>query len=118
MTATQSARLLGFRVSLAMRGVAVTLIPDRGTFSALVVQYQGPSVLSAADSGARVLESESRGSCRLAILREDLGAVPVAVGDTFRDSENLTDYRVTRIERLGIDVADRFVCERENVPIH
>lgn len=117
MTATQSARLLGFRANLAMRGVAVTLVPDRGTFSALVEQYQGPSPTSAADSGARVLDAELRGAVRLAILREDLGAAPVSVGDTFRDSENLTDYRVTRIERLGVDVADRFTCERESVPV-
>jgi hypothetical protein len=64
-----------------------------------------------------VLDADRRGAVRLAILREDLGLTPVAVGDVFREADRMTDYRVVRIERLGVDVAERFSCEREDAPL-
>ena len=114
MTVTQQSRLAGFRAQLGVRGVTVTLLPDRGEFPALVEHYQGPQPGSVADSGANVLEPESRTAVRLAILHEDLGTVAVSIGDAFQDGA--TEYRVVRIERGGIDIAARFTCEKEDAP--
>ena len=114
MTVSQQSRLAGFRAQLGVRGVTVTLLPDRGEFPALVEHYQGPQPGSVADSGANVLEPETRTAVRLAILHEDLGATAVAIGDVFRDGA--TEYRVVRIERGGIDIAARFTCEKEDAP--
>jgi len=114
VTVTQQSRLAGFRAQLGVRGVTVTLLPDRGTFPALVEHYQGPQPGSVADSGANVLEPEARTAVRLAILHEDLGTAAVSIGDVFRDTASATEYRVVRIERGGIDIAARFTCEKEH----
>ena len=114
MTVTQQSRLAGFRAQLGVRGVTVTLLPDRGEFPALVEHYQGPQPGSVADSGANVLEPETRTAVRLAILHEDLGTVAVSIGDVLRDGA--MEYRVVRIERGGIDIAARFTCEKEDAP--
>lgn len=116
MTLVQQARVAGFRAQLGVRGIPVTLLPDRGAFTALVEQYGGPQAGSVADTGPQVLEPEGRTAVRLAILREDLGTMTVEVGDVFRDPAGATDYRVVRIEREGIDVAARFTCEVEGQP--
>lgn len=114
MTVTQQSRLAGFRAQLGVRGVTVTLLPDRGEFAVLVEHYQGPQPGSVADSGANVLEPETRTAVRLAILEEDLGTTAVVIGDVFRDGPAGTEYRVVRIERGGIDIAARFTCEKED----
>lgn len=117
MTPVQRARTAGFRASLAVRGVPLTLVPDLGPFSALVEQYPSPQPGSVADSGSRLIDPEMRGAVRLAILREDLGLTQVPVGSVFRHVEAMTDYRVVRVDRLGIDIAERFTCEREDAPL-
>ncbi|HNQ90693.1 MAG TPA: hypothetical protein PKM73_18925 [Verrucomicrobiota bacterium] len=113
MTLIQQARVAGFRAQLAVRGITVTLLPDRGSFPAPVEQYQGPQPGSVADAGSGTVEPELRQAVRLAILLADLGDTAVQVGDVLRDTGNATDYRVVRIERGGIDIAARFTCERE-----
>jgi hypothetical protein len=114
MTPIQQALVAGFRAQLAVRGITLALRPDRGTFPALVEQFGGPQPGSVADTGVGVLEPEQRGAVRLALLREDLGATVVRVGDVFR--HGTTDYRVVRLEPGGIDVAARFTCEKEDAP--
>lgn len=117
MTAVQTARVAGFRAQLALRGLTLLLVPDRGSFSALVEHTPSPQPGLPADSGSHLLDPELRGAVRLAILGEDLGDTPVAIGDVFRDVENRTDYRVTRIERPGPDIAGHFLCECEDAPL-
>ncbi len=114
MTLIQQARAAGFRAQLLVRGITVTLLPDRGCFPALVEQYQGPAPGSVADASSNAVEPELRQAVRLAILLADLEDTAVQVGDVFRDTGNATEYRVVRIERGGIDVAARFTCERED----
>ena len=114
MTLVQQARVAGFRAQLLVRGITVTLLPDRGSFPALVEQYQGPQPGSVADAGSGAVEPELRQAVRLAILLADLGETQVQVGDVFQDAANATDYRVARIERGGVDIAARFTCERED----
>ncbi|MCP5515672.1 MAG: hypothetical protein H7A45_00260 [Verrucomicrobiales bacterium] len=113
MSVAQQARVAGFRASLGVRGISVTLMPDRGVFAALVEHYQGPQPGTVGDSGPRVLEADTRTADRLAILHEDLGETAVEIGDVFRDADAGLDYRVVRIERNGIDIAARFTCEKE-----
>ena len=117
MTLVQQALVAGFRAALAVRGITLTLVPDRGSFSALVEHYPSPQPGMAADFGSRQVDPELRGAVRLAILRADLGLTQVVVGDVFREVDRMTDYRVVRIERLGVDVAERFTCEREDAPL-
>ncbi|HNU53251.1 MAG TPA: hypothetical protein PKJ98_20355 [Verrucomicrobiota bacterium] len=114
MTLIQQARVAGFRAQLLVRGITLTLLPDRGSFPALVEQYQGPAPGSVADASSNAVESELRNAVRLAVLLSDLGDTAVQVGDVFRDADSATEYRVVRIERGGIDIAARFTCERED----
>lgn len=110
--------MAGFRGRRGIRGISVTLLPDpRGAFAALVeAEYGGPQAGSVAQLSPRVLEPEGRTAVRLAILRQDLGATTVDVGDVSGTPPGPPTTRVVRIEREGIDVAARFTCEVEALP--
>lgn len=111
MTAVQQARAAGFQALAAQRGVCLTLLPDGVSFLGLVEQYQSPLPGSPADSGPRLVDEDKRTAVRLAILRSALAGKKVEIGSVFQSSSGF--YRVVRIERGGVDILDRFTCERE-----
>ncbi|MCZ7640025.1 MAG: hypothetical protein M5U12_30610 [Verrucomicrobia bacterium] len=113
MTAVQQARAAGFQALAAQRGVCLTLLPEGVSFLGLVEQYQSPLPGSPADSGPRLVDEDKRTAVRLAILRSALAGKKVEIGSVFRDDTMGGFYRVVRIERGGVDILDRFTCERE-----
>jgi hypothetical protein len=59
------------------------------------------------------VDEDQRTAVRLAVLRSALVGKSVAIGSVFRDDTAGGFYRVVRIERGGVDILDRFTCERE-----
>ncbi|MCA1996443.1 MAG: hypothetical protein LDL56_04345 [Armatimonadetes bacterium] len=114
MTTAQQARTAGFRAQLAVRGFALRLLPDRGSFNTLVEHFSAPQPGLAADTGPHVLDPHLRQAARLAVLKEDAAGVPFVPGDVLRDELTQIDYRVVRVEDRGVDVALRLTCEIEN----
>lgn len=101
----QTARTTGFKDQLAKRGISLQLQPSGPSYSFLI-EIVPP------DPARYTLSDETRDSAILHLLRTDLGAQVVKVGDTFK---NITDanvtYRVTRVENSQLNIAVKFHCE-------
>lgn len=90
MTATQQARLEGFRISLAERGHSLTLNGEGTAFLALVE----PVVV--ANAGRYEVAREEANTAHVHIERETLPSIPT-VGDILHDEDTGARYRITRI---------------------
>lgn len=90
MTATQQARIEGFRVSLAERGHSLTLNGSGTAFKALV---EPVGSVSAPEFG---ISRETASEAHVHALRSDMGTLP-SVGDFLHDATAGARYRVTTI---------------------
>ena len=104
MTASQRARLIGINASLRMRGVLLSLSTSDEVFTALVDDI-------APESSEYSLSSETRAGSIVSILKSDLGAVTVGIGDLFTNAESGARYRVISIGPRVSDILAGFVCE-------
>jgi len=102
MTAAQQARTVGFRASLAVRGVTIALA-DAGTpFSAKGLIERMPPVMP--EYGKQIQHADV---VRLHFLRSDINQV-IPTGSTFLADDSR--FRVTSVEDNGISVAVVFSC--------
>jgi hypothetical protein len=90
MTATQQARLEGFRISLAERGHSLTLNGEGTAFLALIE----PVVV--AQGGRYEVAREEANHSHVHVERTSLPSIP-SIGDYLYDAETGTRYRITRI---------------------
>jgi len=91
MTATQQARIAGFRASLSQRGHSLTVNGTTSAFLALV------EPVGVAEAGQFAVARETANTAHVHVLRDDLPAVPV-VGDILHCAESAARYRIAEIE--------------------
>jgi len=103
MTAAQQARTVGFRASLAVRGVTLLLADASPSFSAKALIERMPPVLP--EYGKQIQHADV---VRLHFLRSDIGSRLIPTGSTFLSDESR--FRVTSVEDNGISVAVVFSC--------
>ena len=102
MTATQAARLAGFRAQLGVRGHRLTLQPDGPDLPALLQPASD-------EKGEYQLSEETTVTDIASILREDVGALALVPGVIL--AEGPAQYRVVKVEDHPVDVALRLHCE-------
>ncbi len=107
MTPTQQARVEGFVVSLATRGVSLTLLRTGQTVTALV-EKDAPDAQE-----FRHGEAEAVGD-RIYILRSQAPA-GIGVGDVFQDAANGFAYRVVEVDNRPANIAVVYRCETAEV---
>ena len=108
MTEVQRFRLQGFKASLAVRGVTLTVGTGPGTVRVLVER-------TPADGGDRMLARETAAGDRIHVLRDAFRTSGIGVGTTLRDAENQFTYRVTEVVDAPANVA--VVLAAETAPI-
>ena len=106
MTATQTARLAGFRAQLSVRGHRLRLGATGPDLPALLQPATN-------DKGEYQLAEETSVTDIASILREDLGATVVAPGAIL--TEGSAQYRVVRVEDHPADIAVKLHCEAVNL---
>ena len=107
MTATQQARVEGFLVSLATRGVGLTLLRTGQTVTALV-EKDAPD-----GQEFRHGEAEALGN-RIHVLRSQ-APIGIGVGDVFEDAANGFTYRVVEVDNRPSNIAIVYRCETAEV---
>lgn len=106
MTATQQARLAGFRAQLSARGHTLVLQPGGPGFAALLQPASN-------EKGEYQLAEETSVTDIASILRQDLGATAITPGCIL--AEGSAQYRVVKVEDHPADIAVRLHCEAVNL---
>jgi hypothetical protein len=107
VTATQQARVEGFLVSLATRGVSLTLLRTGQTVTALV-EKDAPDAQE-----FRHGEAEAVGD-RIHVLRSQV-PTGAGVGDVFQDAANGFTHRVVEVDNRPANIAVVYRCETAEV---
>ena len=107
MTTVQTLRTAGIRAQIAKRGITLQVQPVTGASAS----YSALLDTQPLKDGEFALAKEERTTDTVCILRVDLGAVVIAVGNVFEDAESGATYRVTAVIDKPVDVLLRFVCE-------
>jgi hypothetical protein len=102
LTPVQKARLVGFKASLAQRGILLSLQGTELSFNALVQPF-------VPDGGEFSVSNETRNASKIHVLRDSPGIEQIAVGSVLADSA--TACRVTHIEDTPVNIALVFHCE-------
>lgn len=103
MTAAQQARTVGFRASLAVRGVLLSLADASPSFEKKGLIERMPPVQP--EYGKQIQNTDV---VRLHFLRSDIGNRVIPTGSTFLAGDSR--FRVTSVEDNGISVAVVFSC--------
>ncbi len=106
MTATQQARVAGFRAQLSARGHTLVLQPGGPAFAALLQPASN-------ETGEYHLSEETSVTDIASILRQDLGATIITPGNIL--AEDSAQYRVVKVEDHPVDIAVRLHCEAVNL---
>ncbi len=91
MTATQQARLEGFRASLVQRGHSLTVNGTTSAFRALV------EPVGVAEAGQYGIARETANTAHVHVVRTDLPSLPI-VGDILHCTADGSRYRIAEIE--------------------
>jgi len=106
VTATQQARVAGFRAQLSARGHTLVLQPGGPAFAALLQPASN-------ETGEYHLSEETSVTDIASILRQDLGATIITPGNIL--AEDSAQYRVVKVEDHPVDIAVRLHCEAVNL---